>query len=472
MAVCASGSIHSLFLDQQGCVWSCGSNESGQLGLGVFTNQHTPQKINNLPPIVSVSAGGHYSLFVDINGRVWSCGSNTYGQLGLGDTNDRYITEPITYLPKITSAIALGAASIFLDCEGSVWTSGCNSNGQLGLSDTTHRNQAETIQGLPKIKSIAGGWRHSLLLDCEGSVWVCGFNQYGQLGLGDTIQRYYPERVDRLSRSKSKIKRLPKIKSVAGGVHFSMFLDKLGNVWSCGANEEGELGRERDWYPSDFPQKIIGLPPIFMVAGGNRHYSVFLDIYGNIYTSGKNNRGQFGLGDTENRQHKPKRVKNIPPMCYISSCHPAVNYLQLVDWKGRVWSSGKNDRGQLGLGHTYATLTLQMIETIPTLKSPLKTPEMLSEAQIFKFIEIEQSEQLMKKLKGNIIPLHEVNKEQAKQKIIEGVIGMADWSSKWKDIHAKNQQLNQCIQQHKAHLNKKQQQLDKLTQEMRNQTST
>src|SRR3990167_5954035 len=43
---------------------------------------------------------------------------------------------------------------------------------------------------------------------------------------------------------------------------------------------------------------------------------------------------------------------------------------------------------------------------------------------------------------------------------------MAEWSTKWKNIHEKKQQLNECIQQHKLTLLEKQQQLDKLTQEI------
>jgi alpha-tubulin suppressor-like RCC1 family protein len=29
---------------------------------------------------------------------------------------------------------------------------------------------------------------------------------------------------------------------MAGGVHFSMFVDHKENVWVCGANQKGELG--------------------------------------------------------------------------------------------------------------------------------------------------------------------------------------------------------------------------------------
>src|SRR3990167_9397201 len=98
MAECASGCDHSLFLDSLGSVWSCGHNQQGELGLGHNSNLPTPQKISNLPPIISVSAGVAFSLFVDANGSVWSCGYNQYGQLGLGDVNHRNIPEQITNL--------------------------------------------------------------------------------------------------------------------------------------------------------------------------------------------------------------------------------------------------------------------------------------------------------------------------------------------------------------------------------------
>src|SRR3990167_8356574 len=309
MAVSASGRTHSLFLDPLGSVWSCGSNQNGELGFSLLrkstvylqsvhsTNTH--QKINNLPPIISISAGDCFSLFVDANGSVWSCGHNGKGQLGLGDKYDRNIPEQITNLPKIKSSIALGNSSIYLDCEGSVWTCGYNEKGQLGLGDTKNRNKAEKIQGLPAIKSMAGGRYHSLFLDEQGNVWVCGANQNGELGMGHTTQINSPQKNNNLS-----------------GI---------------------------------------------VAVGGGENYSVFLDNAGNIYTCGWNKYGQLGLGDTEDR-HTPQKVNNIPPMYIVPCCNTADGYLQIVDEAGRVWSCGKNGYGQLRLGHSHQTLTFQKIE--------------------------------------------------------------------------------------------------------------
>src|SRR3990167_5979001 len=80
-------------------------------------------------------------------------------------------------------------------------------------------------------------------------------------------------------------------------------------------------------------------------------------------------------------------------------------------------------------------------------------------------MEKEQSKELMLKMQSGKAR-KQLDKDQAKKKIIGGVIGMAEWSTKWKGIHEKKQQLNECIQQHKLTLHNKQQQLDKLTQEI------
>src|SRR3990167_7035924 len=301
-------------------------------------DRNSIRKIN-----MAVSASGfNHCLFLDANGSVWSCGYNEYGQLGLGDVNNRNVPEQIKNFPKIKSALAFGDSSIFLDCEGSVWSCGYNSHGELGLGDTRNRNKAEKIQGLPAIKSIAGGYHHALFLDCAGSVWSCGYNTHGNLGLGDTSHRNKAE----------KIEGLPAIKSMAGGVYWSMFVDEEGNVWVCGGNKKGELGLGHTTQINS-PQKNNNVSDIVAVAGGYCYSSIFLDKQGNIFTCGYNANGQLGLGD-KNDRHTPQKVNNIPPMSSISSCNAAYYYLQIVDCEGGVWSFGKNDFGQLALGHTNA----------------------------------------------------------------------------------------------------------------------
>ena len=112
---------------------------------------------------------------------------------------------------------------------------------------------------------------------------------------------------------------------------------------------------------------------------------------------------------------------------------------------------------------TQIKYKFQRIENIPKLKGKDAT-ERIGEKEIFKSVENEQSNELIAKIK-EIMP-EEVDKDLAKQKILAGVIGMADWPSKWRDIHEKKQELEKCIQLNKLTLHDKKQQLIKLTQEV------
>ena len=89
----ATGSMHSLFLDASGCVWSCGSNVHGQLG---YASAGARQKIKSAAPkqieffvrkgiqIKTVRCGAFHNLAVATDGTLYSWGFNEYGQCGSG----------------------------------------------------------------------------------------------------------------------------------------------------------------------------------------------------------------------------------------------------------------------------------------------------------------------------------------------------------------------------------------------------
>lgn len=381
MAV-ASGKQHTLLLDNLGVVWGCGDNKNGELGeiegtrIKQFHFVRTPTKFENLPHIISVSAGASFSLFLDANGGVWSCGLNTCGQLGLGDKVSRCVVTEIPNLPSIASICATGSSSIFLDCEGFVWTCGWNQYGQLGLGDTELRTVPEKIKSpsekeieiniisdaetakieaesnedeaedagiFPRMQAIAGGYYHALFLDEDGSVWSCGYNQNGNLGLGHRENKSTPE----------KIPELPKITTIAGGQHFTLLLDEDGYVWVCGSNSNGELGLGHTRQINK-PEKNNNLSRIVAFAGAETD-SIFLDDEGSVFTSGSNETGQLGFGNSLPSKNKPEKVPNIPPISYISTCNASHFFSHLVDRDGGVWACGENFSGQLGLPTLMAT---------------------------------------------------------------------------------------------------------------------
>src|SRR3990167_2311752 len=294
----SSGSTHSLFLDDSGSLWTSGANNAGQLATGNTTNTNVCQKIDQLPPMIATSGGQDHSLFLDVEGSVWSCGANGNGQLGSG--NNRSKAERIAGLPKITSILAIFLSSFFLDFEGSVWACGYNAHGELGLGDTTNRNKAEKVAGLPRINTISAGNHHSHFVDEEGGVWVCGYNANGELGLGHSTSQRKAVRNDRLVN----------IVAASGGEFCSMFLDKDGNLFTCGRNQHGQLGLG-DNTNRNIPEKVNNVPKMCSLSSGFRsQHFLAVDCEGSVWSCGNNQNGQLGVGDCNSRMHFEK-VRDI-----------------------------------------------------------------------------------------------------------------------------------------------------------------
>ena len=98
------GACYSMFQNDKEEIFSCGRNKCGALGLGHFNNQITPTKIPNLPPnIVQFVCGYDHSLFLDSEGNVFSVGFNRPGQLGLGHNTNQNTLIKIQNIPPIQS---------------------------------------------------------------------------------------------------------------------------------------------------------------------------------------------------------------------------------------------------------------------------------------------------------------------------------------------------------------------------------
>jgi len=78
----SNGNNHSLFITEDGNVWSIGVNSYGKLGDGTKEDKTDPVKVLNVSNAVWVSAGNKHSIAVDGDGRVWAWGYAAYGSLG------------------------------------------------------------------------------------------------------------------------------------------------------------------------------------------------------------------------------------------------------------------------------------------------------------------------------------------------------------------------------------------------------
>lgn len=87
-----------------------------------------------------------------------------------------------------------------------------------------------------KIKHISAGQHHVFAVSTDGLAFGWGRNDFGQLGIGTKKESAVTKPV-RLKHLQDK-----KIVMTAAGESHSLFLTELGEVYSCGFNEFGELG--------------------------------------------------------------------------------------------------------------------------------------------------------------------------------------------------------------------------------------
>ncbi len=191
----AAGEQHTVLLDEDGNVWTAGLNNYGQLGRKTSSDSDSTftQVTDGISgvKIKAIAAGGWHTVLLDEDGNVWTAGSNYYGQLGRDENKGAFISN--STFKQVTDGIGIiaiaagGNHTVLLAANSGVWTAGNNQFGQLGRDtspdsyDPTFTKVTDGISGV-KIKTIAAGSTHTVLLDEDGNVWTAGLNNYGQLG--------------------------------------------------------------------------------------------------------------------------------------------------------------------------------------------------------------------------------------------------------------------------------------------------
>ena len=134
-------SNHTFILKNDSTLWGCGYNGYGNLGSGDTTNKNTFTQITtNANDIKEIYCGYNHTLILKNDGTLWGCGYNGSGELGLGDkTNRNTFTQVTTNADNVKSVYCGYYHTLILKNDGTLWGCGQNSYGQLGLEGTNNR---------------------------------------------------------------------------------------------------------------------------------------------------------------------------------------------------------------------------------------------------------------------------------------------------------------------------------------------
>uniref|UniRef100_A0A671LNQ1 Probable E3 ubiquitin-protein ligase HERC4 n=1 Tax=Sinocyclocheilus anshuiensis TaxID=1608454 RepID=A0A671LNQ1_9TELE len=294
------GRRHSVFLLEDGTVYTCGCNDLGQLGHDKARKK--PEQVMSLDAqnIVSVSCGAAHTLALNDKGQVFAWGLGSDRQLGLSNIEDCIrIPRTVKSLSELHIAqVACGYChSLALARGGQIFSWGQNKYGQLGLgmqgASVSSPQVIQSLQGVPFAQISAGG-AHSFGLTLSGAVFGWGRNKFGQLGLSDNDDRYFPALLKTL--------RSQRVVYVCCGEDHTAVLTKEGGVFTFGAGGYGQLGHNTSNHEVN-PRKVFELMGnvVAHIACGRQHTLAFIPSSGKIDSFGLGGNGQLGTRSTCNR---------------------------------------------------------------------------------------------------------------------------------------------------------------------------
>jgi alpha-tubulin suppressor-like RCC1 family protein len=318
--------------------------------------------VKNATPF-SATGSQTTSFFIDPYGKLYGWGANPNGQVGIGSVANQTTARLIggqTYPTfKAISYSGLQGYALGLSNDGMIYGWGLNSQGDLGLGDVTPRSTPTLIsdnnsyQALIANRGNSGlGNGCSVALSTGGKVYVWGRNSYGVLGLGDQIPRSTPTLIG--SNTFQQIAQASDLGGLA-------LLDISGNIYTSGYNNKGQLGTNIPGGAVSTPTLVVGGYSWQAVYGTEDGYQA-LTTDGHLYGWGYNGSGQLGVGDFVDRS-SPTIVAGGHVWGQVSvASENILGYTLALDTSGVAYGWGDNTGGTVGnnLG-TFAFSTPQLV---------------------------------------------------------------------------------------------------------------
>ena len=314
----SAGHYHSLGI-KNGYLYTWGNNAFGQLGLGDNIDRYTPTLVSQDNTWIDVAAGSYHSLAIKNNGgtyQLYTFGKNDHGQLGLNSS------LPQIKIPTLVNA-SFNEVSLYntetlqsgsqINVENLKYVFNYSSGKTYDIDDKYVLSEGRyIISGVPS--------NHPIAFLNAGKTNL--FTYVGQNNAGTKVIDGYQYTF----------------------YHGNVTINVYGNFDSMSAYGlfYGYMGAEDAFlYDND------NATPASIDAGID--FSIVKTDLDEVWTFGKNNLGQLGLGDY-NRRIKPHKIKEYD----WTHAKAGANHVLLLDSSKKMWSFGDNTHGQLGLGDNFS----------------------------------------------------------------------------------------------------------------------
>jgi alpha-tubulin suppressor-like RCC1 family protein len=208
-------------------------------------------------------------------------------------------------------------------------------------------------------KAISAGDSHTCAILDNSQVKCWGDNTYGQLGQGDEINRGYDSNQMGGNLDSVNLGSERTAKSITTGTGYTCVILDDDSVKCWGRGHAGQLGHGKTSSLDSPPNSPINLGSEITakaITAGKFHTCAVID-NSSIKCWGLNDSGQLGQGNTSNRGDGSNMGDNLPAVdlgagktARAISTGDRHTCAILDNASIKCW--GKNESGQLGLGHT------------------------------------------------------------------------------------------------------------------------
>jgi alpha-tubulin suppressor-like RCC1 family protein len=424
------GADFNLLLGKDGKVYSFGNNQNGQLGLNItsVTALHTPSQITFLPAAASIVAAGKSSALIYSGNNLYGFGNNDFGQLGLPVAKSVSLPTQvdISMMDSAIVKISTGDFSLVLTATGKVYSAGKNQFGQLGIQSTadfSERFQLVTVVSSIQtpITSIYATGDNAFFVTNDNKLY--GYGSMGKLGYGfiinsPTLIPTNNVKLDRVfagyqftfsyeaktgavyswGRNEFRIMNLDAKDrflpyalssmngvnvtdiSVGGGflngkIYYTVYMlrNDSNAIYGTGLNDDAQMATvnttDNTIPPLIAPPAILPIGNetyYYKVEAGAKHCVVLASpirprpaaLSLNVW--GANTEGQIGLSTETFRYTKLGIRQNVKDVA-SGDFHTI-----FVDTANRVFATGLNDLGQIGLGNLGRVTSITPIASLNT----------------------------------------------------------------------------------------------------------
>jgi len=346
----AAGLLHSVFVDTDGRLLTCGAGTLGHAQPGAGGDRIGPPTL--VPSmldrrIVSVASSVFHCLALGAGGEVYSWGDGRGGVLGHGDENTMVMPSKIESLERIESIMAGDNISAAVDERGRLFTWGLRDIG-LGYApdpQTASQLTPKMVDALSqdRVVGVALGGTFALAVTNDGAVFSFGNGWYGALGHGSLESEVLPRRIEALTQTGRRFV------AVAAGDCHALALTEGGHLYGWGWGGADGFGKfsNVDRHTPELLTALLGERVTLMHAKALSSCAVTET--GELYTWGDRNRhGHLGHSGVVEEQTVPRRVEMLGGV-RVASVALGMVHMLVADEDGGVWACG--ERRALGLGN-------------------------------------------------------------------------------------------------------------------------